>query len=145
MQPVDLEKDGLISVLHHRLAAVEGRADMKARLLADEHISLSTEKEVALYFIAQEALNNILRHARAHNVLVTLKQGRKNVILEIEDDGRGFDPKKVDRAGLGLANMSERAAKIKGKFKILSKPDEGTKIVVTVARDEPVTPPRHRR
>ena len=145
MQPVDLEKDGLISALHHRLAAVEGRADMKARLLADENISLSTDKEIALYFIAQEALNNILRHARAKNVLVTLKQGRKNVILEIQDDGRGFDPKKVDRSGLGLANMSERAAKIKGKLKIVSKPEQGTKVVVTVLRELPVNSTRHRR
>jgi signal transduction histidine kinase len=136
MQPIDLEKDGLISALHHRLAAVEGRADMKARLLADENISLSTDKEIALYFIAQEALNNILRHARAKNVLVTLKQGRKNVILEIQDDGRGFDPKKVDRTGLGLANMSERAAKM-GKLKIVSNPT-GNQIVVTVLRELPV-------
>jgi signal transduction histidine kinase len=145
MQPVELEKEGLISVLHHRLSAVEGRADMKARLLADENISLSMEKEVALYYIAQEALNNVLKHARAQNVLVTLKQGRKNVILEIKDDGRGFDPRSVDRAGLGLANMSERAAKIKARLKLQSKPEEGTKVVVTVTKDQPISAPRHRR
>jgi signal transduction histidine kinase len=65
MQPIDLEKEGLISVLHHRLAAVEGRADIKARFLADEPIELSQKKELALYYIAQEALNNVLRHAFA--------------------------------------------------------------------------------
>jgi len=146
MQPVELEKEGLISALHHRLSAVEGRADMKARLLADDKISLSMEKEVALYYIAQEALNNILKHARARNVDVTLKQGRKNVILEIKDDGRGFDPRNVDRAGLGLANMTERAARIKAKLKLQSKPEEGTKVVVTVTKDQPISsPPRHRR
>jgi PAS domain S-box-containing protein len=135
MQPIDVEKDGLISVLHHRLAAVEGRADIKARLLADDDISISKDKEVALYFIAQEALNNILRHGRAKSVSVTLKQGRQNVILEIVDDGRGFDSKKIDGAGLGLRNMKERAMQINGKLKILSKPDQGTKVVVTVRRD----------
>lgn len=145
MQPVELEKEGLISVLHHRLSAVEGRADMKARLLADEDISLSMEKEVALYYIAQEALNNVLKHARAKNVLVKLKQGRKNVILEVLDDGCGFDSRSVDRAGLGLTSMTERAAKVKAKLKIQSKPEEGTKIVVTVAKDQPLGPPRHRR
>jgi len=142
---VELEKEGLISVLHHRLSAVEGRADMKARLLADEDISLSMEKEVALYYIAQEALNNVLKHARAKNVLVKLKQGRKNVILEVLDDGCGFDSRSVDRAGLGLTSMTERAAKVKAKLKIQSKPEEGTKIVVTVAKDQPLGPPRHRR
>lgn len=145
MQQVNLDKEGLISTLHHRLSAVEGRADMKARLLADENISLSKEKEVALYYIAQEALNNILKHAHARNVLVTLKQGRKNVILEIQDDGCGFDPRNVDRAGLGLVNMAERAAKIKATLKLRSKPEEGTKVVVTVTKDQPINPPKHRR
>ncbi|MGE5250362.1 MAG: ATP-binding protein, partial [Bacteroidota bacterium] len=145
IQPIDLEKDGLISVLHHRLSAVEGRADMKARLLADEDICLSTDKEVALYFIAQEALNNILKHARARNVLVTLKQGRKNVRLEIQDDGRGFDAKRVDVGGLGLVNMRARASSINGKLQIISKPEQGAKVVVTVARDQPVIQSRHRR
>ncbi len=135
MQPIDVEKEGLISVLHHRLAAVEGRADIKARLLADENISISKEKEVALYYVAQEALNNVLRHAHAKSVSVSLKQGRRNVIMEILDDGCGFDPKKVDRAGLGLKNMKERILQANGKIKMISKPDQGTKIIVTVRKD----------
>ena len=56
LQPIEVEKDGLVSVLHHRLASVEGRADIKARLLADEDISLTTQQEVALYFIAQKGI-----------------------------------------------------------------------------------------
>jgi PAS domain S-box-containing protein len=135
MQPLDLENEGLVSALHHRLAAVEGRANIKARLLADENIALSLDKEIALYFIAQEALNNILRHARATTISVILKQSRKNVILEIVDDGRGFDPKKLDRAGWGLANMKERTKNINGKIRILSKPGQGTKITISVQRD----------
>lgn len=135
MQPPDLEKDGLISAIHHRLAAVEGRADIKARLLSDEDLALSKEKEIELYYIAQEALNNIMRHARAKTVTVKLKQGRRNVILEILDDGCGFDPKNLDRAGLGLVNMKERTQKINGRLKISSKPNEGTRIMITIPRD----------
>lgn len=145
MQPIDVEKDGLISVLHHRLAAVEGRADTKTRLLADDEIALSKDKEVALYYIAQEALNNALRHARAKSILVTLKQGRQNVILEISDDGCGFDPKKVELGGLGLQNMHERTSQINGKFKIVSKPGQGTKITITVHKDPSVKLSKHRR
>lgn len=145
MQPIDVEKDGLISVLHHRLAAVEGRADIKARLLADENVSLSKDKEIALYFIAQEALNNVLRHAHARSVTVILKQGRENVILKILDDGRGFDLKTIDRAGLGLQNMQERALQIRGKLKIISKPGEGTKIIMTVRREQYIRPKPSRR
>jgi PAS domain S-box-containing protein len=134
MQPMDLTKEGLASVLHHRLAAVEGRADVKARLLTDENISLSKDKEVALYYISQEALNNILRHAHAKSISVTLKQTRQNIVLEIVDDGRGFDPQKVDQGGMGLHNMKERASQVNGRLKIVSKPGNGTKIVVTVAK-----------
>jgi PAS domain S-box-containing protein len=144
MQPVDLEKEGLVSVLHHRLAAVEGRADIKARLLADENISLSKDKEITLYFIAQEALNNVLRHAHAKSVSVTLKQGRQNVILEILDDGRGFDPKRVDGGGWGLKNMRDRVSQVDGTLKISSKPEEGTKIIVTVSRNRTAKPIKKR-
>jgi PAS domain S-box-containing protein len=136
MQQVDVEKDGLISVLHHRLLAVEGRADIKARLLSDEEeIPLSTEAQMMLYYIAQEALNNVLRHAHAKSVLVTLKRARGNIVLEILDDGVGFDTKRVDRAGLGLRNMRERVSQLDGRLQIISKPDVGTRIVVTVPMD----------
>lgn len=134
MQPVDL-KDGLVSSLHFRLAAVEGRADIRARLLSDENILLSKENEIALYYIAQEALNNILRHARAKNVVVNIKQTRQHVILEIKDDGQGFDIKKIDDTGMGLRNMKERVLLIKGKFKISSTVGAGTKITVTVSKN----------
>ena len=133
MQPIDLE-EGLVSVLHHRLAAVEGRADIKARLLVDENISLPKDREIALYFISQEALNNILRHAHAKNVSITLKQTRQNVILEVNDDGNGFDTKNVDQGGLGLRNMRDRALKMDGKFKIASKSGKGTQISITIPR-----------
>jgi signal transduction histidine kinase len=137
MQPVDLE-EGLVSSLQHRLAAVEGRADIKARMISDENIQLDKENEIALYYIAQEALNNILRHAHAKNVAANLKQTRQNVILEITDDGDGFDIKKLDNSGLGLRNMRERTEQANGKFKITSKVGEGTKIVVSISRKSSV-------
>jgi len=136
MQPVDLEEDGLVSVLHHRLAAVEGRADIKARLVADDDLSLPKEKEVALYFIAQEALNNILRHAHAKSVSIILKKKRKNFMLEILDDGIGFIPEQIAPGGMGLKNMKERVSLIDGKIKIVSNPGDGTKITVTVPRTQ---------
>jgi PAS domain S-box-containing protein len=133
MQPVNLD-EGLVTVLHHRINAVEGRADTKARLINDENIRLPKEKEIALYYIAQEALNNILKHAGAKNVLVNLKQTRQNITLEITDDGAGFDMKKVDAGGLGMRTMRDRTAQIGGKFKITSKPGAGTKVLVTLSR-----------
>ena len=135
MQPIDLEKEGLVSVLHHRLTAVEGRADIKARFLADEPISLSKKKEIALYYIAQEALNNVVRHAFANSVSVTLKQGYKYVTFEVADDGCGFDKAKLERGGLGLENIRERVKQENGKLKISSKPGKGTIIQVIFEKD----------
>jgi PAS domain S-box-containing protein len=137
MRPIDLDKEGLISVLHHRLAAVEGRADIKARFLAPETISISKKKEVALYYITQEALNNVLRHAFAKSVTVTLKQGYKYVTLEVEDDGCGFDKNKLERGGMGLKNIKERVKQENGKLKISSKLGKGTVIQVSFEIDVP--------
>jgi len=142
LQPVDLEQ-GLVATLHHRLGAVEGRADVKVKVLADEVIQLGPEKQLALYYISQEALNNVLRHAGAKSVVVRLNQKRINVNFEIEDDGCGFDVKKANASdGMGLKNMRERTALIGGKFKLHSVPGKGTKITVTVPKD---SKPQRRR
>ena len=145
MQPVDLEKGDLISALHHRLGAVEGRADIQARFMPDEGVSVSKDKEIALYYIAQEALNNILKHARANTVLVKLRQTRKNVILEVIDNGEGFDPQKADKSGIGLQNMRSRTAQINGQLKIISKPGLGTTIKVMVGREKVSNQLKNRR
>lgn len=135
MQPLDM-KDGLVSSIQHRLASVEGRADIKARMVSDDHIQLAKDHELALYFIAMESLNNILRHAQAKNVHVNLKQTRQKVILEIKDDGLGFNKGKIDNSGLGLRNMKERAVQANGKLTITSKEGDGTRVVVSVPRKE---------
>lgn len=137
MQTVDLEKEGLVSVLHHRLAAVEGRADIEVRFITDDPIQISKRKEVALYYIAQEALNNVLRHAEANSVSVNLNQGPKYVTMEISDDGCGFDTQRLDRGGLGLKNIIERVKQENGKLKIQSEPGKGTIIQVKFEIDAP--------
>ncbi len=148
MQPVDMEKDGIISLLHQRLSAVEGRANIKAQFhadLTDDEVALSKQTELVLYYIAMEALNNVLKHAAAKAVWLTLKQGRRNVILEISDDGCGFDLKQVERGGLGLVNMKERTAQIHGKLQITRRAEGGTNVVITVPRDPSVKLGKHRR
>jgi signal transduction histidine kinase len=136
MKPVDLEHAGLVAALHDRLAAVEGRADIKARLLADDKIDLSLEKETMLYYIAQEALNNIMKHADARSVTILLKRRKTSVTLEVVDDGRGFDPKITGKGGMGLRIMQERVAKLDGKLIITSAPGKGTKVTVTIGKNK---------
>jgi signal transduction histidine kinase len=93
------------------------------------------EKELAFYRIAQEALNNAVRHADAENVFVNLVKKGDVLSLSIEDDGVGFDTGKVmkttKRKGpLGLLIMHERAELVDGEFAIESKPGKGTQVTV---------------
>lgn len=132
LEPVDIERDGLVSTIQQRLASVEGRSGIQARMISDTEILLSVEKETEIYYIVEEALNNILKHANAKSVLVKLKQRKESIYLEIVDNGCGFDFDKVKFGGKGLGNIKERAKRIKGKLNIDSSPEHGTKITLTV-------------
>ncbi|MCP4541667.1 MAG: PAS domain S-box protein [Chloroflexi bacterium] len=129
LQPSHLEKAGLIGALRHRLNAVEKRAGVEARLLTDYTIELPESVEQALYGIAQEALNNALKHADANSVTVHMHVSDGHVELEIVDDGKGFDPDAAgDKGGLGLTTMQERAEKEGGTLTILSVSGKGTQV-----------------
>ncbi len=97
---------------------------------------LTPEVETALYRIAQEALNNIVKHAQATHVAVVLERRADQVSLIIEDDGIGFDLQQVlsaDGRGLGLLGMRERAMLVGGTTEIESQPNEGATVVVRIA------------
>ncbi len=124
--------------IHLRLAAVEGRADMRTCLLADESLHLPRALETALYQIAQEALNNTLRHARATSVSVALRRNEATVLREISDNGCGFAPDAPRTGGMGLENMQARTAALGGTLTIRSTPGQGTTIRVAVPEPEGV-------
>jgi signal transduction histidine kinase len=94
---------------------------------------LATAVEEGLYRIAQEALNNALKHACARRVSVSLERGETAVVLEIVDDGIGFDPSTaIAGGGLGLDGMIERAAQMGGELLLDSEPGAGTRVWVKV-------------
>ena len=129
LRPVALETDGLVGALQQRLDAVEKRAGIEIQFLAETMGDLPPLVEEGLYRIAQEALNNALKHAQASQVSVRLKASGEWVELEIADNGCGFDKNEVRYSpGLGLDNISERVQRLGGEFEIISKPGEGTKI-----------------
>ena len=121
-----------MNALDLRLAAVEGRSDVQTCLQADESIRLPWPVETALYHIAQEALNNSLKHAQASSVTVYLTQTPQGVVLEVADNGRGFDLGQVSSGGMGLGNVRARAEAIGAALEIDSKPGEGTRVRVLV-------------
>ncbi len=135
LQPVDIERDGFISALLHRLEAVEGRSCLEIKLDIDQNLVLSLEEEVHLFLIAQEVLNNVIKHANANTVRVSFKKARVNIHLKISDDGKGFDPQKISRSGLGMMNIKERTKIIGAKMKVDSALGEGTTVTIRIRQD----------
>lgn len=124
---------GLAAALQERLESVEQRSGVKTEFICPgmDYVDSRTEEE--LYRIAQEALNNALKHAQAQTVRVCLQQNEQDLCLEIADNGRGFDPAAgASNGGMGLRSMQERAAQIDGKLSINSHPNEGTTLRVNV-------------
>lgn len=133
LRPTELEKEGLVSAIRKRLEAVEGRAGVDARVVVDDITKLPGNIEQEFFRIAQEALNNALKHAAAASVIVNLRQENGSIVMKIVDDGVGFDPQSLpDRGGMGLKNIHERAERLGGAVDIRSNPGEGTRIKVTI-------------
>ena len=143
LRPPELEREGLASALRRRLEAVEGRAGVSGRLVADDLGRLPEEIEQNLYRIAQEALNNVLKHASATAVSVRLQQQQDRVQvgtqvrqLEIVDNGLGFDPNDPGHeGGMGLVGMRERVAQMGGALAVHSEPGKGTQVIVELRLD----------
>jgi len=133
LRPPVLEKEGLVTALQQRLASVEGRAGLKTEFKTDLTDRLPPAVEEGLYHIAQEALNNALKHAHARSVHVALLQNGPAVSLEVIDNGVGFRVAEAGHAGkMGLPSMREHAAEIGGKLTLTSEPGKGTTVRVDV-------------
>jgi PAS domain S-box-containing protein len=131
LRPLVLKREGLVGALQERLDAVEKRAGVDARLLVEGPVALPAFVEDELYRIAQEALTNALKHAAPTQVRVTIRSIDNRVSLEVQDNGRGFDPQSAGReGGMGLVSIRERAEKLGGSFAVVSRPGEGTTVRV---------------
>ncbi|MEZ4658361.1 MAG: GAF domain-containing protein [Caldilineaceae bacterium] len=137
LRPAVLEQEGLIGALRRRLDAVEKRAGINFTFEVDEPIVLPLPVEEGFYRIAQEALNNSLKHAFATHVCVSIKRKGSETIMQIADNGVGFreDETKMT-GGMGLSGMRERVQKLGGNLYIESAPNQGATITVHVVTQE---------
>lgn len=134
LRPPILEEEGLAAALRARLEAVEARSGLETFINVTDIGRLPPHVEVSLYRIAQEALNNALKHAHASQVSVSLSQDKGKAILEVNDNGVGFDLAVVDtQGGMGLRGMRERAEQIGARLLVESAPNAGTKVKVEVS------------
>lgn len=138
LRPPDLDEEGLVGALQQRLDEVETRANVEAHLIIEGDLDeLPDAVEDQLYRIAQEALNNALKHSAATLLTVRISADEDDIQLEISDDGRGFDVIVAQEdGGMGLQNIEERVEELEGDLTIESTLGEGTTITVQIDLDE---------
>jgi PAS domain S-box-containing protein len=129
LRPNALVEAPLATLLRQLTDAMVSRARIDIQLSAEGERKLPPDVQVGLYRIAQEALNNVVKHAKASHAVVTLRLGEA-VRLTVADDGAGFDPGTVTADHLGLRIMRERAEAIGARLSVYSESGEGTQVSV---------------
>ncbi|AFM00384.1 histidine kinase [Desulfitobacterium dehalogenans ATCC 51507] len=136
LRPVVLENLGLVAAIEWYAEGLMEHADIDiACRLPRERLVISERIELAAYRIVQEGLTNILRHAKANNVVIHLNAYNGKLILSIRDDGCGMNTDNK-RNGLGLSGMRERAMLLGGSLRILSGIGQGTQLIVELPLSE---------
>ena len=133
LRPAVLDDFGLVPALERLTDGFAEQPDVRVDFhsaLGD--LRLPSEIETTLYRVVQESLTNIVKHANAHNVSVSIAQRGSAVAAVIEDDGAGFDERAVREEGVGLLGMRERLSFVDGRLEIESRPGAGTTIVAEV-------------
>jgi signal transduction histidine kinase len=140
LRPSALDDFGLVPAVERLAATVaehsELSIDVEARL--GEH-RLPAEAETALYRIVQEALTNVVKHASAARVSITLVRKEGSAVVVVEDDGRGFEPGSTRAGALGVVGMRERVELVGGRLTVESSPGAGTTLVAEVPVSRPPT------
>jgi signal transduction histidine kinase len=134
LRPPDLEKDGLGGALRKHVEVVHRLQQREIELDVADELPADAARDSDVLRIAQEALQNALRHADAQRVAVRLVGDNGRLVLEVQDDGVGFDPEApgLRSRRLGLTSMEERARRLGGRLEIRSAPDAGTTVRLEV-------------
>ncbi len=130
----DSSNINFISIIKQLLKDKSEQGNFEHQFTFDDTISWSQINEVTkanIYRIVQEALQNILKHARAKNVTLEFSKNNQNLVLNLKDDGTGFDTKKAKK-GIGLKNIKSRVEKLKGTVAFSSKIKKGTTLLIKI-------------
>ena len=130
LRPPDLVRDGLCGALRKHVEVLQRVQSASVELEGDLELEPDPGRDAEVFRIAQEALQNALRHAHPNRVVVRLGNADGRLELDVVDDGAGFDPDRPDLRSrrLGLTSMEERAQRIGGRLEIRSAPGEGTTV-----------------
>jgi PAS domain S-box-containing protein len=126
LRPESLETEGLVAALTKQAAPLSARHGLEVHTDLCDEPALPLDIKEALYRIAQEAMHNTVKHAQARRVDLRLADQAGTIVLEVCDDGKGFNPAGSFPGHLGLRSMSERATHLGGTLQIESAPGRGT-------------------
>jgi PAS domain S-box-containing protein len=133
MGSLDLQSQGLVEALQKRLNLVEKRSGIQANLITEGVLELTAKQEEELYRIANEALNNSLKHSSSSEVTVRFCSKGEKLEMEITDNGNGFKPDLlIEQGGIGMLSMRHRAERIGALFKVESETNKGTIVRVSL-------------
>jgi PAS domain S-box-containing protein len=132
LRPESLETEGLVAGLTKQIASLRTRHGIAMEVSLCQEPTVALEVKETLYRIAQEAMHNIVKHAEARHVNLKLQCDGGEILMEISDDGKGFDADASYPGHLGLRSMRERAEQLGGKFEVTSASEVGTRLVVRV-------------
>jgi signal transduction histidine kinase len=134
LRPAALDEDGLTATLRTHVQVLDRAHTARVTFAARSFRALPAAQEEAMLRVAQEALHNALRHSGAAHVDVTVDRRGGGAVLRVTDDGSGFDPQSIRRAGrhLGLVSMRDRTSGVGGTLTVESAPGKGTTIEMEV-------------
>jgi signal transduction histidine kinase len=133
LRPDQLATDGLVKALELQTNALIERRTFEVDVSLGDEPDVSLPVKEAFYRIAQEAINNAVKHARPKRLAVRLERANGALRLEVRDDGRGFNPAGQYPGHFGLRSMQERAARIGAQLDIASQPKQGSRVSLTYA------------
>ena len=136
LRPPELERDGLCGALRKHVEVVRTLQPGEVQLELEADVEPDPGRAREILRIAQEALSNAVRHAHADHIRLRLAGEDGRVVLEVRDDGAGFDPDapEVRSRRLGLTSMEERAQRLGGRLTVASSPGRGTTVRLEAAR-----------
>jgi signal transduction histidine kinase len=132
LRPDSLEEEGLLAALSKQMASIQARHGIQMKTEFGEEPALPLEIKESLYWIAREALHNTVKHAQASQVLLSVNCDADEILMEIKDNGLGFDISSAFPGHLGLHTMRERATRLNGLLEIESASGRGTQIRVHI-------------
>jgi PAS domain S-box-containing protein len=132
LRPESLQNEGLVVAITKQSDSLRARYKLEVMTDLGSEPDISLDRKEVLYRVTQEALQNIVRHSHATKVEVRLDQNDSYLVLEIRDNGMGFDTSREYPGHLGLQSMLERVALIGGSFTAVSQPGTGTTISVSL-------------